>query len=614
MDAARVAWVGAMRRWAAALQRNHVADAEPWVRSVGWPVPEPAIAAERLVNIAADAEEVAEAVNTLEEALDGVGGTWLAELRGAVAYATRQGPTTIEPSFAAGQLAAAREARTPPTQREVLESLLASARQAVPSDGICFADAEPDGRWAWICGDEPPDRAWLDGTGVDTGSRVREVGPHGHVAVDAPVRAGGRRIGTVVAWRAAQPYREQECAALRAVAAEGGLAIEALDLAARARADEATLRVLYEVSCRLQASLDLDSVLDEVCASFCHVVGAARTAILEVRADGTLRGVAARGVDLETTRRVATVGLSADLTLEAVRTGKPVVHSSDRVRHELDVAVLRAVGVDGALACVPLLASDELLGLVFFDRGGDDFTLSGEDEERCVTVANLAALALQRARLHAAAQDTARLAERSRIAEDLHDSVVQSLFRAGLELRRLGDGLPDQQKSLQQARHLVAGAASRLRQAIGDTAPVPAPGVVIAERIRALGAGHTSRTGSPCRVAVALPAEPADSLATLLERFVAEGLVNVEKHAEQGAATVDVAYRTGRLVATVDDDGPGFPGRLREPGGGATFGLASLRDEARRWGGEVALGASPLGGARVTLKVPWVVDNRVPRP
>ena len=69
----------------------------------------------------------------------------------------------------------------------------------------------------------------------------------------------------------------------------------------------------------------------------------------------------------------------------------------------------------------------------------------------------------------------------------------------------------------------------------------------------------------------------------------------------------------------VDDDGPGIPPDVREnvfrpfvrldearnqDEGGTGLGLAIARDIARSHGGEIILGASPLGGLRATVRVP----------
>jgi signal transduction histidine kinase len=71
----------------------------------------------------------------------------------------------------------------------------------------------------------------------------------------------------------------------------------------------------------------------------------------------------------------------------------------------------------------------------------------------------------------------------------------------------------------------------------------------------------------------------------------------------------------GRMLLTVDDDGPGLPPeeraqalkrgqRLDENAPGSGLGLSIVDELARAYGGTVQLGESPLGGLRVTLDLP----------
>lgn len=105
--------------------------------------------------------------------------------------------------------------------------------------------------------------------------------------------------------------------------------------------------------------------------------------------------------------------------------------------------------------------------------------------------------------------------------------------------------------------------------------------------------------------------------AEALRRLVDNLLGNARRHASQIAVTTSVE---GDLaVLDVDDDGPGIPVRDRDrvfdrwvrldssrsrPGGGAGLGLALVREIARAHGGDVVVGDSPLGGARLRLTLP----------
>ncbi len=98
-------------------------------------------------------------------------------------------------------------------------------------------------------------------------------------------------------------------------------------------------------------------------------------------------------------------------------------------------------------------------------------------------------------------------------------------------------------------------------------------------------------------------------------------LGNLVSNAARFASNVSITgHRDHRwLTVTVDDDGPGIPAKLREEvfkpflrlddarnqdEGGTGLGLAIARDIARSHGGDIALGDSPLGGLRATVRVP----------
>jgi two-component system osmolarity sensor histidine kinase EnvZ len=92
---------------------------------------------------------------------------------------------------------------------------------------------------------------------------------------------------------------------------------------------------------------------------------------------------------------------------------------------------------------------------------------------------------------------------------------------------------------------------------------------------------------------------------------------NAARHGDRIEITAN--HETRWLVLHVDDDGPGIPPEMREEvfkpfvrldearnqdEGGSGLGLAIARDVARSHGGDIALGDSPLGGLRATVRLP----------
>jgi signal transduction histidine kinase len=205
--------------------------------------------------------------------------------------------------------------------------------------------------------------------------------------------------------------------------------------------------------------------------------------------------------------------------------------------------------------------------------------------------------------LQRAAQDVRVLEDRDRIARDLHDTVIQRLFAAGMSLqaassmvdapdvsRRL-DGVVDElDETIRELRtaiyelHQRAIDTDGLRQRIMQVvAEVPLPHAV-EPAVRLEGAFD------------AVPPEQGEQLLAALR----EALSNVARHA--AATTVEVMVDAGtELVLRVRDDGVGI-GDAMQPGRG----LANLDARASRLGGSFSVNSPPDGGTVVEWRVPAV--------
>ncbi|MER5892030.1 histidine kinase [Streptomyces sp. NPDC001876] len=205
--------------------------------------------------------------------------------------------------------------------------------------------------------------------------------------------------------------------------------------------------------------------------------------------------------------------------------------------------------------------------------------------------------------------EQARLRERARIAEDMHDSLGHELnliaLRAGA--LQIAPGLGDHHR--ETAAELRAGAAEameRLRDIIGvlreEGAPAPLEpsrsGVgVLVDRARASGAGVELRcTGE----AGELPGMTDKAV----YRVVQESLTNVMKHAPGAAVTVRLDH-TPLDVTVVVRNGPPARDPLENRARGGR-GLVGLQERTRLAGGELRAGALPDGGFEVTARLPRV--------
>src|SRR5579862_112647 len=187
------------------------------------------------------------------------------------------------------------------------------------------------------------------------------------------------------------------------------------------------------------------------------------------------------------------------------------------------------------------------------------------------------------------------------------------LTRFKLELALLGDS-PEVEAIKKDVDEMAAMLEAYLAFARGDLGEKPAPTDMPAmlDELKA----DSERHGH--RATVAFHGQPE---VTVRPAAFKRCLANLVSNAGRFASTVAITgHRDHRwLTVTVDDDGPGIPTSLREDvfkpflrlddarnqdEGGTGLGLAIARDIARSHGGDITLGASPMGGLRATVKVP----------
>jgi signal transduction histidine kinase len=214
-------------------------------------------------------------------------------------------------------------------------------------------------------------------------------------------------------------------------------------------------------------------------------------------------------------------------------------------------------------------------------------------------------------------QRAVMLAERQRLAREMHDVLAHSLSGLMLQLegaRMLANENPADPRLpgvIERAHHLGKTGLAEARRAIGMLRDDDLPGP---EQLGALVDQFQRDCGIPCDLAVSGPAHELDSEARLaVYRVAQEALTNVRKHAHPQRVDVRLVYAADRTCLTVEDFGangappaatagrPTGPSAIKDTGGG--YGLTGMRERAELLGG--SLTAAPTGtGFRVELQVP----------
>jgi len=206
----------------------------------------------------------------------------------------------------------------------------------------------------------------------------------------------------------------------------------------------------------------------------------------------------------------------------------------------------------------------------------------------------------------AAQAQAAALAERQRLAREMHDVLAHSLSGLVLNLEgaRLlaaqGGADPQVGDAIERARRLARTGLEEARRAIGMLRDDALPGP---ERLADLAAEFEAGAGVPCKVAVTGGSERdlgTDGRLTFY-RVTQEALTNIRKHAHAGRVEIRLAYEPSGTSLAIEDfdscrDRPA-------PADGTGYGLTGMRERAELLGGTLTAGPTG-GGFLVELWVP----------
>jgi signal transduction histidine kinase len=231
-----------------------------------------------------------------------------------------------------------------------------------------------------------------------------------------------------------------------------------------------------------------------------------------------------------------------------------------------------------------------------------------------------AAVAEERARREAAIEFEVTLRERSRLASNLHDTILQTVAGIGYQLRACAvtsrriaseDREPAAAAALagqlDMAGKMVEHATDQLRGTVWSLKTLPTEGRPLSVAIGE--AAHRTAGSHPARVEVEVaPAAErlSDLVAGNLLLVVQEAIHNAVSHGEPTRVSVTVVAdaHARAVVATVQDDGAGFLfGSQRGPADGH-FGLSGMRERCARLGGTLSIDSAPGRGTTVRATVP----------
>ncbi|MBK3542851.1 MULTISPECIES: GAF domain-containing protein [unclassified Streptomyces] len=439
--------------------------------------------------------------------------------------------------------------------------------------------------------------------------------PPMHSFLGVPIRVRDEVFGNLYLTekRGASDFDAEDEAVVSTLAVAAGIAIENARLYEERRIRERWLAASSDLTRALLSGEDETEVLEEMLAQAVDITGADLGVFYLIGPAGEMTGSLALGEKAESHRGVVLPSSRGTLAAAALAEDGLITVENVSSDPRVQVQPERWDGFGPAVA-VTVGTKERLSGVMILGRVLNRPAFVHAEIAALPGYAGQAALALELADHRSDSERMSLLADRERIARDLHDLAIQRLFATGM--------------TLQSARPLVEHpeAAERLARAIDD---LDTTIKIIRTTVFGLRERETPGQGSKLRsrlvqavdaVTPALGFAPALRMEGLIDTdvprvvadhavaVVAEALSNVARHAGARRAEVSVIADDGVLTVTTSDDGVG----LRVPDDRGRGGICNLTERAERLGGSLSVRAKPHPRRGTVLE--WRVPLSPPTP
>lgn len=237
----------------------------------------------------------------------------------------------------------------------------------------------------------------------------------------------------------------------------------------------------------------------------------------------------------------------------------------------------------------------------------------GETERHLLEYQSLFRLYLREAR-HAV------MDERTRIALDLHDGLVQTLVGINYKMDELEQITSSRNHSknrisLIEVRTLLKNAIEEARQVVFNLKPIQFDKLDLIPALRGYLKSYEKRT----HIATTLKTMGRETrippkVKIFLFRILQESLANIQKHSRAIRVHIELKIKTKVLQAVIQDDGVGFHRKNinQNPEKWASFGLHGIEERAKLLGGAANIESFPQKGTTIRVTLPLEVQENLP--
>jgi signal transduction histidine kinase len=250
-----------------------------------------------------------------------------------------------------------------------------------------------------------------------------------------------------------------------------------------------------------------------------------------------------------------------------------------------------------AVAAVCVFAAGTLLSVAYMS------TIVRQSRERQRLIEQLQAT---RAELAAAERQAGTLAERQRLARDLHDTLTQGFASIVLLLEAAQESLATGRpvdRHIHQALRSARDNLAESRRVVWALRPRPLAEQPLPQALQELASRLAEETGVHAETVVTGTARPLGAqVEEALLRIGQEALANVRKHAAASRVTLTLSYLDDVVTLDVADDGVGFEQAAAAAGGG--LGLRAMGERIEGLGGRLVVESAPGEGTTIAAEVP----------
>ena len=347
----------------------------------------------------------------------------------------------------------------------------------------------------------------------------------------------------------------------------------------------------------------LEEVLERIAEVTQRLIGARYVALGVPDGAGTLKFFKTVGVTPDIIEMIGHLPVGRGL-LGVIMNDRQILRLEDMKKHAKAVGFPKNHPKMRSLLGVPIQLGQSLFGMLYLCDRYDGLPFSEQDQWLVETLAGYAALAIAGVQMGEQNSRLVLLEERERVARELHDGIIQSLYAIGMQLQliRLSQAQPD--ANLADIIRTLDHVIEDIRSYIMNLKVVNYEQQTVQQSLEDV----VARLHIPPSLAVEveaprrMPPFPPPVLEAVCQ-ITYEAVSNAVRHADADHIRIAATETDDAFQLVVEDDGQGFETRSSDHEG---LGLRNIQQRARIHGGNIRIQSNSGAGTRLTLTIPLI--------